>query len=63
MLIEPTETESVETLDAFADALIAIAGEAERDPGRWSRAPRTRPRSAAWTRPRRLAIRTCAGGR
>ena len=26
MLIEPTETESVETLDAFADALIAIAG-------------------------------------
>jgi glycine dehydrogenase subunit 2 len=25
MLIEPTETESVETLDAFADALIAIA--------------------------------------
>ena len=28
MLIEPTETELVETLDAFADALIAIAGEA-----------------------------------
>ncbi len=32
MLIEPTETESVETLDAFADALIAIAAEAETDP-------------------------------
>ena len=32
MLIEPTETESVETLDAFADALIAIAGEAETSP-------------------------------
>ena len=33
MLIEPTETESLETLDAFADALIAIAAEAERDAG------------------------------
>ncbi|HYI23050.1 MAG TPA: aminomethyl-transferring glycine dehydrogenase subunit GcvPB [Candidatus Limnocylindrales bacterium] len=32
MLVEPTETESRETLDAFADALIAIAAEAERDP-------------------------------
>ncbi|HET9681577.1 MAG TPA: aminomethyl-transferring glycine dehydrogenase subunit GcvPB [Candidatus Limnocylindrales bacterium] len=32
MLIEPTETESVETLDAFADALIEIAGEAAADP-------------------------------
>ena len=32
MLIEPTETESLETLDAFADALIAIAAEAETDP-------------------------------
>ena len=29
MLIEPTETESVETLDAFADALIEIAREAD----------------------------------
>ena len=34
MLIEPTETESVETLDAFADALIAIAAEAATRPGR-----------------------------
>ena len=32
MLIEPTETESVETLDAFADALVEIVAEAERDP-------------------------------
>ena len=32
MLIEPTETESIETLDAFADALIAIAAEAETTP-------------------------------
>ena len=32
MLIEPTETETLETLDAFADALIAIAGEASATP-------------------------------
>ncbi len=32
MLVEPTETESLETLDAFADALIAIAAEAQSDP-------------------------------
>ena len=51
MLIEPTETESVETLDAFADALIAIAAEADDDPGRWSPAPRTRPPSGGSTRP------------
>ena len=43
MLIEPTETESVETLDAFADALIAIAGEAETDPQAIRDAPRTAP--------------------
>ena len=51
MLIEPTETESVETLDAFADALIAIAAEAETDPGAGHRAPRTTRRSGASTRP------------
>ena len=33
MLIEPTETEPIETLDAFVEALIAIAGEARTDPG------------------------------
>jgi glycine dehydrogenase subunit 2 len=43
MLIEPTETESVETLDAFADALIAIAAEAETDPGLVTGAPHTAP--------------------
>lgn len=32
MMIEPTETESKETLDSFADALIAIAKEAEENP-------------------------------
>ncbi len=39
MLIEPTETESVETLDAFADALIAIAAEAETRPETVTSAP------------------------
>ena len=43
MLIEPTETESVETLDAFADTLIAIAAEAYRDPGMVTSAPHTAP--------------------
>ncbi len=43
MLIEPTETESVETLDAFADALIAIAAEAETDPETIRSAPHTSP--------------------
>jgi glycine dehydrogenase subunit 2 len=43
MLIEPTETESVETLDAFADALIAIAREAEADPEIVKTAPHSAP--------------------
>ena len=32
LMIEPTETESKETLDAFADAMLAIAREAQTDP-------------------------------
>src|SRR6185437_167390 len=43
MLIEPTETESIETLDAFADALVAIAHEAEADPEIVKTAPHTAP--------------------
>ena len=43
MLIEPTETESVETLDAFADALIAIAAEAHADPELVHEAPHGAP--------------------
>ncbi len=43
MLIEPTETESVETLDAFADRLIAIAAEAHDDPGIVTSAPHSAP--------------------
>jgi len=43
MLIEPTETESVETLDAFADALIEIAREAKEDPEVVTSAPHESP--------------------
>jgi glycine dehydrogenase subunit 2 len=43
MLIEPTETESLETLDAFADALIAIARESRDDPELVKSAPHTAP--------------------
>ena len=31
-MIEPTETETKETLDAFADAMLAIAREAAEEP-------------------------------
>ncbi|GIW20349.1 MAG: hypothetical protein KatS3mg065_0645 [Chloroflexota bacterium] len=43
MLIEPTETESLETLDAFADALVAIAREARETPDLVRGAPHTAP--------------------
>jgi glycine dehydrogenase subunit 2 len=43
MLIEPTETEALETLDAFADALLEIAAEADRDPDAIRQAPVSAP--------------------
>jgi glycine dehydrogenase subunit 2 len=43
MLIEPTETEAIETLDAFAEALIRIAGEAAATPELVHDAPHTAP--------------------
>jgi glycine dehydrogenase subunit 2 len=43
LLIEPTETESLETLDAFADALIAVAAEAQADPELLTSAPHDAP--------------------
>jgi glycine dehydrogenase subunit 2 len=43
LMIEPTETESRQTLDAFADALIAIAGEARSDPDLLHDAPHGAP--------------------
>ncbi|HEV3484159.1 MAG TPA: aminomethyl-transferring glycine dehydrogenase subunit GcvPB, partial [Vicinamibacterales bacterium] len=43
MLVEPTETESLETLDAFADALIEIAQEARDDAELVKSAPHASP--------------------
>ena len=41
LLIEPTETETRETLDAFVDAMVSIEREAREDPERVRRAPHT----------------------
>jgi glycine dehydrogenase subunit 2 len=43
LLIEPTETETKETLDAFADAIAAILREAKDDPEVARNAPYTTP--------------------
>ena len=43
IMIEPTETESKETLDAFCDAMIAIAKEAGENPQRLKDAPLSTP--------------------
>ncbi len=43
LLIEPTETETRETLDAFADAIAQIVAEAEEDPQIARNAPYTTP--------------------
>jgi glycine dehydrogenase subunit 2 len=42
-MIEPTETEARETLDAFCDAMVAIAREARDDPQLLRDAPHHRP--------------------
>ena len=43
LMIEPTETETRETLDAFCEAMLAIAQEAGDDPQMLKDAPHTRP--------------------
>jgi glycine dehydrogenase subunit 2 len=43
LMIEPTETESKQTLDAFAAAMKAIAQEAREDPEMLNKAPYTTP--------------------
>ena len=43
LLIEPTETETRETLDAFAEAVAAILREAEEDPSIAQNAPYDTP--------------------
>jgi glycine dehydrogenase subunit 2 len=43
IMIEPTETESKETLDAFIEAMIELANLAENDPEKLKTAPTTTP--------------------
>jgi glycine dehydrogenase subunit 2 len=43
LMIEPTETESLETLDAFAEAMLDIAAQAKADPASLHAAPVTTP--------------------
>jgi glycine dehydrogenase subunit 2 len=43
LMIEPTETETKETLDAFCEAMLAIAREAADDPAVLREAPHTTP--------------------
>jgi glycine dehydrogenase subunit 2 len=43
LMIEPTETESKETLDAFAEAMLKIAEEAQQNPDLLHGAPHTAP--------------------
>jgi len=43
LMIEPTETESKETLDAFAEAMLKIAEEAQENPDLLHEAPQTTP--------------------
>jgi glycine dehydrogenase subunit 2 len=43
LMIEPTETEAKETLDAFADAMLEIAHEATAEPELLKEAPHVRP--------------------
>jgi glycine dehydrogenase subunit 2 len=43
LMIEPTETETPETLDAFVDAMLAIASEARENPDLVKNAPYSTP--------------------
>jgi glycine dehydrogenase subunit 2 len=43
LMVEPTETESVETLDAFAEVMLELAAQAEADPTPLREAPRSAP--------------------
>lgn len=43
MMVEPTETESIETLDAFVEAMLAVDREIDSDPHALHEAPKTAP--------------------
>ena len=60
LMIEPTETETKERLDHFADVVRAILEEAAEDP-EIARTRPTRLPCAASTRPARRSGRSCAG--
>ena len=60
LLIEPTETESKETLDQFIEVMKLIAKEAEENPDLLLNAPHTRPTPAS-TRPSPPADLSCGG--
>ncbi|MHC4625911.1 MAG: aminomethyl-transferring glycine dehydrogenase subunit GcvPB [Planctomycetota bacterium] len=60
MMIEPTETESKETLDSFVDAMIEIAEQAENEPEKLKAAPTTavvcRPNETAAAKNLNIAV-------
>ena len=57
LMIEPTETEAKETLDAFADAMLEIAREAAEEPETLKSAPHSQPvRRLDEVRAARLAV-------
>ena len=60
LMVEPTETETKETLDRFAEVIRAILEEAKQDPRDRAQRARTRRRCGASTRPARRAGRWCA---
>ena len=62
MMIEPTETESRETLDEFIEAMLQIAKEAEDDPEKVKGAPYTTPISRLdEAKAARSPVLTCSG--
>ena len=64
MLIEPTESESKQSLDQFIASLRGLAEAAKaRRCARASRMRRALPRGGGWTRPRRRASRGSGGRR
>ena len=60
LMIEPTETEAKETLDAFVDAMLAIAREAAEDPEAIQLRAARPPRRPARRGPRGQAARRAA---
>ena len=63
LMIEPTETESRETLDYFIDAMRTIAQEAKEDPDLLHEAPHNTPNTRLGRGPPPPASPTCAGER